>query len=164
MKKLLLIALALFTLNATAQQQKQEKRQEERKERKEKSKRMQRFADFTPEEMAQLKTKKMTLDLDLTEAQQKDLYKFNLKEAQERKQMMEERKKAKEQGEKGNKPSKDERFKMANNKLDRQIAHKKEMKRILNDSQFEKWERMSKKMQQKNKQKRKVLNHKKDRK
>ena len=34
----------------------------------------------------------MTLNFDLTEAQQKDIYKLNLKEANERKQMMEARK------------------------------------------------------------------------
>lgn len=153
MKRILLIAIAFFTLNATAQQQKSQQKQGDRKER---PHRMNKFKDFTPEEMAELKTKKMTLDFDLTEAQKKDIYKLNLKEAQDRKQMMEERKAKMEerknsQGEnegrgKGQETmrSKEERFNMANAKLDKQIAHKKEMQRILNKDQFEKWEKVSK--------------------
>ena len=166
MKHILLIALAFFTLNVTAQEQKPEKRQGDRKER---PQRMQKFADFTTEEMAQLKTKKMTLNFDLTEAQQKEIYKLNLKEATERKQMMEERKAKMEErrnnkgeGEKGkNKPSKEERLKIANDKLDKQISHKKEMKRILNKDQFEKWEKVNKRMQGKKQQKSKAKSSKK---
>lgn len=146
MKRILLIAIAFFTLNATAQQQKSQQKQGDRKER---PQRMNKFKDFTPEEMAELKTKKMTLDFDLTDAQKKDIYTLNLKEAQDRKQMMEERKNSQGENEgrgKGqeNMRSKEERFNMANDKLDKQIAHKKEMQRILNKDQFEKWEKVNK--------------------
>ena len=146
MKRIFLIAIVFFTLNATAQQQKSQQKQGDRKER---PQRMNKFKDFTPEEMAELKTKKMTLDFDLTESQKKDIYTLNLKEAQDRKQMMEERKNSQVQNEgrgKGQKDmrSKEERFNMANNHLDKQIAHKKEMQRILNKDQFEKWEKVSK--------------------
>ena len=153
MKHILLIAIALFTLNATAQQQKPQQKKGDRTER---PQRMNMFKDFTPEEMAELKTKKMTLDFDLTESQKKEIYKLNLKEASDRKKMMDERKAKMEErknskslnDEKGkgqnNMRSKEERFNMANDHLDKQIAHKKEMKRILNDKQFEKWEKISK--------------------
>lgn len=153
MKHILLIAIAIFTLNATAQQQKSQQKQGDRKER---PQRINKFKDFTPEEMAELKTKKMTLDFNLTDAQKKEIYKLNLKEAQDRKQMMEERKAKMEKRKnsqsenegrgKGqeNMRSKEERFNMANDKLDKQIAHKKEMQRILNKDQFEKWEKVSK--------------------
>ena len=145
MKHILLIAIALFTLNATAQQQKPQQKKGDRTER---PQRMNMFKDFTPEEMAELKTKKMTLDFDLTESQKKEIYKLNLKEASDRKKMMDERK-AKMEERKNNKGqnnmrSKEERFNMANDKLDKQIAHKKEMQRILNKEQFEKWEKANK--------------------
>jgi len=145
MKHILLIAIALFTLNATAQQQKPQQKKGDRTER---PQRMNMFKDFTPEEMAELKTKKMTLDFDLTESQKKEIYKLNLKEASDRKKMMDERK-AKMDERKNNKGqnnmrSKEERFNMANDKLDKQIAHKKEMQRILNKEQFEKWEKANK--------------------
>ena len=70
MKHILLIAIALFTLNATAQQQKPQQKQGDRTER---PQRINKFKDFTPEQMAELKTKKMTLDFDLTEAQKKEI-------------------------------------------------------------------------------------------
>jgi hypothetical protein len=41
----------------------------------------------------------------------------------------------------GDKPSKEERLKLINERLDRQISNKKEMKRILSKEQFEKFER-----------------------
>lgn len=156
MKHIFLVALALFTLNVTAQQQNPQQRKGDRKER---PQRMQKFADFTPEEIAELRTKKMVLDFDLTDTQQKEVYKLNLKEAKERKQMMDERKAKMEarrndisEGKvKREKLSKEERFNMVNNKLDKQIAHKKEMKSILNKDQFEKWEKVSKARFNKNK-------------
>ena len=131
MKKLAIIALALITFQANAQDKK-EKRQDNRKEKMEK--RMQ----LEPEEMAELQTKKMTLHLDLTEAQQKQIQALNLEEATLRKAKMEEYKKLKESGEK---PTKDMRVKMMNEKLDHEIELKQKMKTILNAEQFEKWEK-----------------------
>lgn len=63
MKKLLLIAIALITVNATAQEGKRERQNKGEHER------VQQFKDFSPEEVATLQTKKMTLHLDLTDAQ-----------------------------------------------------------------------------------------------
>lgn len=151
MKKILLIALAIFTINTTAQAQKQKSQKGERLE---KSQKMNRYKDFTPEEIAQLQTKKMTLELDLTDAQQKEVYKLLLTEAKDKKQMMDDRKAKREayksSGENRGKRkmlSKEERFNLENERLDKQIAHKKEMQRILKKEQFEKWEKMSKAMQ-----------------
>ena len=96
--------------------------------------------DLTAEEAATLKTKKMTLGLDLTEAQQDKIYQINLKNAQDRKARMEEFKKKREAGELS-KPTKYEILKKVNERLDNQIAHKKEMKSILNQDQYEKWQR-----------------------
>ncbi|MDO6596074.1 hypothetical protein Q4512_04050 [Oceanihabitans sp. 2_MG-2023] len=123
MKKLLIIALALVTIQVSAQDKKERKH---------------RGADLAPEEMAQLQTKKMTLDLDLTEAQQKEIGVLNLENAKARKAKMEARKSRKESDEK---PSKEEMLKMQNDRLDAQIATKQKMKSILNAEQYAKWEK-----------------------
>lgn len=141
MKKLAILALALITFQANAQDKKEVK-----KERKEK------MMQLEPQEMAELKTKKMTLHLDLTEAQQKKVMALNLEQAKQRKAAMEKRKEAKEKGEK---PTKEERLAFENKKLDAQIEIKKQMKSILNDEQYKKWETMlEKRARSKNRMKR----------
>ena len=67
MKKIILIVLVLLTIQVSAQERKQEFRKGERKER------INKFKDFSPEEVAELQTKRMTLDLDLTPSQQKQI-------------------------------------------------------------------------------------------
>lgn len=134
MKKLFLIALALVTIQVSAQNKKQGDKKGDRMENR------QGMKDFTPEEMAQLQTKKMTLDLDLTASQQKKIEKLNLEKATDRKAKMEARQ-AKMKAGKGEKPSKEERLAMMNERLDKQMETKKKMKQILNDDQFEKWEK-----------------------
>lgn len=96
--------------------------------------------DLTAEEIAQLKTKRMTLQLDLTETQQSKMLALNLDLAKVHKARMAEREKNKD--DKKSKPSKEERLEKMNEKLDQQIATKKRIKSILNEQQFEKWERM----------------------
>ncbi len=132
MKKLILIALALVTIQVSAQNKKQGERRGDPMER------GQRMSDFTPEEMAQLQTKKATLLLDLTDSQQKKVEKLHLENAKER-QAFREARQAKRKDGSGN-TNKEERLKMANQRLDKQIEMKKKMKKILNDEQFEKWE------------------------
>jgi len=134
MRKLLLIAIALITVNATAQEQKRERQQKDRKEKSQHSR------DFSPEEIAILQTKKMTLQLDLTEAQQKEIRAIHLEQAKARKTEMETRKKKHEEGD-TTQPSKEDRFNRANSQLDKKIAVKAKMKSILNKEQFEKFER-----------------------
>lgn len=133
MKKLILIALALVTIQVNAQNKKQEFRKGERTEK------GQRMSDLTPEEMAQLQTKKVTLLLDLTVAQQKKVEKLHLENAKER-QAFREARQAKRKDGSGKNSSKKERLEMENQRLDKQIEMKKNMKKILNDEQFEKWE------------------------
>lgn len=100
--------------------------------------------DMTPEQMATLQTKRMTLDLDLTQAQQTKIQALNLENAKKRKAKMEARKTQRESGE-AKKLSNDERFAMKQERLDAAIAHKAELKKILNDEQFAKWEMHRKK-------------------
>ena len=98
--------------------------------------------DMSPEQIAILKTKKMTLALDLSTAQQKEIQTLNLENAKERETLMLERKVKKEQAEQS-KPSTDERFEFKNERLDRMIAQKGKMKQILSEEQFQKWERIN---------------------
>lgn len=123
MKKLLVIALAIITIQVNAQ---------DKKERKHKG------VDYTAEEIAQLQTKKMTLALDLTEAQQREVNIINLENAKARKAKMATRKAKKDSDVK---PSKEEKLKMKNSRLDAQIANKQKMKSILNADQYTKWEK-----------------------
>jgi hypothetical protein len=132
MKKIVIVLIALITFQANAQH-KEEGHKKSKKERHHKMK------DISPEDMAQLHSKKLTLALDLTEAQQKKVNALSLKQAKVKKAKMEARMKAKEATKKR---SQEERLKAMNERLDAQIANKKEMKAILNAEQYEKWERM----------------------
>jgi len=97
--------------------------------------------DLTPEQMATLHTKKMTLALDLNESQQQQVHELSLENAKLRKVKMEERKAKKESGE-SKKPTSEERYVRQLERLDQQIAHKAEMKSILSPEQYEKWEKI----------------------
>ena len=134
MKKLLIVALALFALQVTAQDKK-----EDRKDRKEK---MEHHKNMDPIEMAKINTKKMTLALDLSQDQQNKVEKLNIKNAELRKVAMEKRKALKDDDKK---PTPEEKLKKENEKLDHQIATKREMKKILTPEQYEKYNKMSKK-------------------
>ncbi|MEY8869678.1 hypothetical protein AB9K24_09230 [Meridianimaribacter flavus] len=133
MKKAIIIALALVAFQANAQERKKDFKKGERKER------MEMMKDLTPEEFATLQTKRMTLELDLTEKQQEQMQAIHLEEAQLRKAQMEERQKLKDSDD-AEKPSKDEMVKRMSDRLDHQIEVKQKVKNILNAEQFEKWE------------------------
>ena len=122
MKNLLFAALMITAMNLSAQPF------EENKER----------PNFTPDQIAELQTKKMTLHLELTENQQQQILEINKRNAIQRKQKIEERKELREKGEK---PSSEELFKIKSTRLDKQIAHQSEMKTILNEKQFETWKK-----------------------
>lgn len=126
MRKVVLAALLLVGITAMAQEQ---NRKEGRRQ----------MADLTPEQMATLQTKRMTLALDLTEDQQSKIQEMFAKNAAERKAKMESYKASKERWET---LSDDEKFALQNERLDKQIAHKEEMKSILNNEQYDKWENM----------------------
>ncbi|QDO92725.1 hypothetical protein FNB79_01620 [Formosa sediminum] len=133
MKKIMILALAFISLNAFAQG----KRGEDNQRHDRKEMRMQ-GADFTPEQQATLLTKKMTLNLDLTESQQKEVYNLNLSQAKERQANREAFKKAKESGKK---PTEQERYDNMIARLDSQILMKSKMKSILKSEQYAMWEK-----------------------
>jgi periplasmic protein CpxP/Spy len=128
MKTVLSIITLLLVVFATAQdapKMKQHKRGEHIK-------------DFTPEQMAILQTKRMALDLELNDRQQKEILKLNTKLADERMQKIEQMKARKE---KGGSISKEERFTLMNEQLDKKIELQQQMKTILNEKQFEQWKK-----------------------
>ncbi len=95
----------------------------------------------------------MTLELDLNEAQQKEMSVM----ISDKMAKMESHKAAmKANREKGIRPTKDERFAMQIQLLDEQIAAKKRMEKILNAKQFEKWSSMKENHQDKFQKKHKI--------
>ena len=92
---------------------------------------------LTPEQQSELQVKKMTLDLDLNEKQQKEVKAILLEQAKKREAKITEFKANKEKGEK---PSADEKFEMKNKMLDEQIEMKAKMKKILTPEQYKEWE------------------------
>ena len=142
MKKIVVIALSLFTLISVAQ--------EKRKHKTEQKNGTELRKQMTPNDIADLKSKKLTLKLDLTDAQQKKVHALILNQVKARKALKNERK-AKD-GEKKEKPSKDDIVKMQNRRLDQQIAMKRKMKTILTAEQYAKFEKIK---PRKNKKRRK---------
>ena len=98
--------------------------------------------NFTPEQQAILKTKKMVLQLDLNSSQQNQILEINKKTSIERRQKMDAMKEMKKNGKT---PSADERFNMMSSMLDTRIANQVKVKNILNNKQFELWKEMQNK-------------------
>lgn len=120
MKKVLIIfmALATFAMNA---QNKAANKKEHSKEAK---------ANFTPEQRADLKTKKMTLALDLNASQQQKVKQLILKTENNKPERPENRKEMTDS----------QKYEAKSEMLDRRIAMKKDMKQILSEEQMTKWE------------------------
>lgn len=123
MKKLFLLALLIVGTTIVAQE----------RNRKHQGNVMEQF---TPEQQSQLMLKKMTLELDLNDSQQKEMSAIISDKIAKKEAHKAEMKAMKE---KGVRPTNDERFAMHMKMLDEQIATKKRMEKILNTKQFEKW-------------------------
>jgi protein CpxP len=126
MKNLVLIALALFTFTLSAQPGDHP--------RKEKKEMVDKAKDWTPEQKAELATKKMTLALNLSEAQQKKVYPIQLKIMKNRAQM-------RLQKDKKSELSSKELFDVQNDRLANKIKTKEQLKAILTAEQFDKLEK-----------------------
>ncbi|MFS4417507.1 hypothetical protein [Maribacter sp. 2307ULW6-5] len=97
--------------------------------------------DFSPEQMATLQTKKMTLALDLSAEQAakiKTLFRERAKERMSKNQALKEKRATEE----AKRPSSSERFQRANERLDREIAFQKQLGTILDGDQYEAWKKM----------------------
>jgi hypothetical protein len=126
MKNLIIAALLVVTMTGFAQ---------EKQGRPERAK----MDQMTPEQRNQLHLKKMTLDLDLNAAQQKEMSKI----IAEQEARMTERKANKETPKK--QFTSEEVFAKKSQMLDEQIAMKAKMKTILSADQFKKWDDMKSK-------------------
>lgn len=132
MKKLMMILIAVGTLQVSAQEQKREAKKQ----------RMETKMHYSPEQIAQLQAKRMTLKLDLNDQQQKEVSALFLENAKVRQSKKDAYLQSKANDEKKI-WSKEERFQMANARLDHKIEMKKKMKTILSTEQFEKWGQMN---------------------
>lgn len=130
MKSLVVIAIAFSTLSVNAQERRQERKVNDHKK--------EIMKDLTPEEVANLKTKKLRLKLDLTDMQQKKVESILLEQAVERQN----KRKAHQNKKEKDKPSKEEFLKMQNARLDSKIEMKQKMKDILTEEQYAKFEKM----------------------
>ena len=101
---------------------------------------------LSTEQRNQLRLKRMTLELDLSVSQQKEMAAIIAEQSAKREAKMAEIKKQKEAKKE---LTADEKFALRNQILDEQIAHKAKIKKILNEKQFAKWEANSEKRQHK---------------
>jgi len=128
MKNVLMAAVLLIGMTGFAQESKKTQAQETKVER------------MTSEQRNELRLKEMTLKLDLTSAQQKEMATIIAEQSAKRTAAMSERKANKD---KKAKMSADERFAKKSKMLDEKIAMKQRMKAILTPAQMEKWEKMN---------------------
>jgi len=134
MKKIILVVLLMVGTIIVAQER--NKRQQGER------------TPFTSEQKSQLMLKKMTLELDLNDSQQKE-FKTIIAEKMAKRDAM--KKEMQANKEKGVRPTSDERFAMSMKMLDEQIATKKRMEKILNPKQYEKWSSLKNDQQGKHK-------------
>ncbi|WP_298221094.1 hypothetical protein [Flavobacterium sp.] len=129
MKKLALMVLLVVGISTYAQEEKKEAGKGAERER------------LSPEQRNQLQLKRLTMDLNLNESQQKEIGKIIAEQTEKREKMKTERMANKE---KGTKPTADERFARENQRLDEQKALKARIQKVLTPEQFEKWETIKK--------------------
>ncbi|QIE60284.1 hypothetical protein G5B37_12140 [Rasiella rasia] len=132
MKNVLMIALVLFSYTLIAQPG-------DRRDSEKRKEKMEKMKDWTPEEIADIKTKKLALHLDLTDAQQKKVYPIELQIAKKRQEMRLEKEKKTEKTSK-------EAYERQKNLLDEKLSVKQQYKSVLTAEQYEKWEKTSKGM------------------
>ena len=126
MKNLVICTLILLSVSVNAQRPRMAARHDMKHEMN---------ADFTPEQKADLISKKMTIALDLSNTQQIEMYAFHLKKVSERP--------AKPKTER-KELTNDQLYELKSKHLDALISEKKEIKNILTPEQFKKWERSRK--------------------
>lgn len=125
MKKLLITAIVLVGMTSFAQ---------EKKVRPERA----AMEQMTSEQKNQLQLKKMTLALDLSNAQQQEMSKIIEEQSTKREARIAGRKSRKALDTK--QPSASERFAKQSQMLDEQIILKDRLKKVLTTDQFKKWE------------------------
>lgn len=133
---LALAMMAGMTMNA----QHGERRHEGKKHGRE------QMEQFSPEQRAELQTKKLTLELELTQKQQAEIKEYFTQKNKERETMKAD---AKAKREAGKKPTADERFAIQNKRLDDKIATKAFFKKTLDARQLAVLEKMKEERKEK---------------
>lgn len=133
MKKLATTLVIILTVSLSGFSQEPEQARPER-------------ARMSTEQRNQLRLKRMTLELELSAAQQKEMASVIAEESTNREAKMAA---MKSENKEKKQLTADEKFALKNKMLDEQIARKAKMKKILNDKQFEKWEANQEKHQHK---------------
>lgn len=128
MKKLVTVLVLAIGFTLTTQAQKERKNSLDK---------------LTVVQQTELAVKKMTLKLDLTPSQQRDITPLLAEKITKRKAMDRKKKAMKDRDKKGKELSANERFLMNSKILDAQITFKAEMKRVLNKQQYERFEKMN---------------------
>ena len=93
--------------------------------------------NFAADEIAEIRTKRLETQMDLTEKQRKSIYKMHKENAIENKKLRETRMQTRKNRQQ---QTKEDRLKFENRRLDNQLRTKKHLKSILSDEQFKKWE------------------------
>ena len=143
--KSILIILVLFSSLSVFAQQPPLQIDSERVKRP--NNRIQAMKGLTLEQEATLWVKKMTLELDLNQNQQGQIYALILRKTKKVKLRMENKPKER--------PNKEEIYNMHISRLDEAIAMKENLKKILNENQFAKWEFMKNKKSTRSKDRKK---------
>lgn len=94
---------------------------------------------FTPQQRAELKSKQLTLKLDLTDKQQKEVEKVFLTAENQKEDAHKQRLEARKAG---TRPTAEEHLAARNRMLDTRIAMKRELKKVLNADQYSKLEKL----------------------
>ncbi len=136
MKKLIVLAALVISSVTFGQEEHRKKRSHQKKGK------MEMMKDLSPEQMATIRTKKMTLALDLTKTQQNKMHALHLENAKARKDQMKKREQHKDT--ERPKLSSEEKYQKMNSVLDKKIEMKSKVKSILTEEQFQKWERSQK--------------------
>lgn len=126
MKKMLVIAFLSLTISGMAQDKKKQMNAQ--------------HPEFTAQQQNELQVKKLTLELDLSAKQQKEISEIIEKQQIKREAL---RTEIKNKRAENKKLTADEKFVLKRNMLDDKIAQKEQMKKVLNAEQLEKWEKMS---------------------
>ena len=127
MKKLVIIALLSLSMTGFAQEKKKQMNDGQ--------------PEFTAQQQNVLHLKKLTLELDLTAQQQKEISEIIANQQEKREATKAEMKKNRAEKKK---LTNEEKFVLKNRVLDEKIALKNQMKKVLTANQLEKWEKMHK--------------------
>lgn len=114
----------------------------ERMQKKQQMDRSEIAKNLSAEEMAALRTKKLTLQLDLTESQQQSIKALLVNQISDRKEKMQNRPKKGIIKDSTN-LSAQVYYKIKSQRLDQRIAFQNKMKTILTDTQFDTWKIMN---------------------